>query len=501
MNINEIKAKYIENIKILNAYSHALNVFHFDHSTIAPKKGMDERNETLSILSNIIFQKQMDPEHISLLKTLYENREKLDKYTKRLIEINYNNYIKSQFITPELQYKYSIAAANGYTSWLKAKEKQDYNLFKETLGEIIKLQQEMIELRPNKSETPYDSLLDDYEKDHNTAVLDKFFNELKEGIVPLLKQIMASNKTIREDFLTNKVKIAKQEKFSLYLLKLIGFDLDAGLLSTTEHPFTSKISNHDVRVTTHYYENLFVSNIFSTIHEGGHAIFGQNEPSEVINHYVDNNMSAAMHECISRMYENMVGRSKEFIHTIYPKFSKLFKSEFKDVTETELYEAINAVHPSLIRIEADELTYCLHIIIRYEIERDLINGNISVDDAKQAWNQKYYDYLGVTPDNDSTGILQDVHWSDGSFGYFPSYALGNAYAAQIFYKMQNEIDVLGLIKQGKVTSVKKWLTKNVFNHASMMDPNEWIVKITGEPLNTKYYIEYLKNKFTDLYNL
>ena len=381
MNINEIKTKYIENLKLINAYSHALKVFHFDHSTIAPKKSMAERNDTLSILSNIIFQKQMDSEHIELLKTLYNNRNELDEYTKRLVEINYNNYIKSQFITPELQYKYSLATSNGYTAWLEAKEKQDYNLFKEALGEIIKLQQEMIALRPTQLNSPYDSLLDDYEKDHNTLVLDKFFNELKAGIIPLLKQIMSSNKRIREDFLTNKVKISKQESFSLYLLKLIGFDLDAGLLSTTEHPFTSKISTHDVRVTTHYYENLFVSNIFSTIHEGGHAIFGQNEPLEVVNHLVDDNMSAAMHECISRMYENMVGRSKEFIHTIYPKFSKLFKSEFKDVTENELYEGINAVHPSLIRIESDELTYCLHIIIRYEIERDLINGTLSVENA------------------------------------------------------------------------------------------------------------------------
>lgn len=501
MNINDIKSKYLDNIKIINAYMHALNVFHFDHSTIAPKKGMEERNETLSILSNIIFQKQMDPNHIALLKTLYENKEKLDKYTRRLVELNYERYVKSQYITPELQFKYSVASSNGYTSWLKAKEKQDYNLFKDSLGEIIKLQQKMISLRPNKMNTPYDSLLDDYEKSHNTKVLDKFFNELKAGIIPLLDQIKSSSKQIREDFLTNKVKISKQEKFSLYLLKLIGFDLDAGLLSTTEHPFTSKISTHDVRVTTHYYENLFVSNIFSTIHEGGHAIFGQNEPSEVVKHHVDDNMSAAMHECISRMYENMVGRSKEFVHAIYPKFNKLFKSEFKDVSEQELYEGINAVHPSLIRIEADELTYCLHIIIRYEIERDLINGVLTVDDAKKAWNYKYFEYLGVIPNNDSEGILQDVHWSDGSFGYFPSYALGNAYAAQIFNKMQKEIDVLNLIKEGNVTSVKKWLTKNVFNYASMLDPNEWIIKVTGEPLNTKYYIEYLQNKFKDLYNL
>lgn len=501
MNIKEIKDKYLENIKIINAYRHALNVFHFDHSTIAPIKGRQERNETLSILSNIIFQKQMDEDHINLLKTLYKEQHLLDQYTKRLVNLHYENYIKSQFITPDLQLKYSIAANNGYSAWLEAKEKQDYNLFKNELNEIIKLQQEMLKLRPNQKDTLYDALLDDYEKDHNTNILDKFFNELKEGIIPLLKQIINSKKFIREDFLTNTVKIDKQEKFSLYLLKLIGFDLDAGLLSTTEHPFTSKISNNDVRVTTHYYENLFVSNIFSTIHEGGHAIFGQNEPREVLDHFVGDNMSSAMHECISRMYENMIGRSKEFVHAIYPEFKKQFKSEFKDVTELELYEAINAVHPSLIRIEADELTYCLHIIIRYEIERDLINGKVTVDDAKDLWNQKYNEYLGVTPDNDSTGILQDVHWSDGSFGYFPSYALGNAYAAQIFNKMQSEIDVLNEIKNGNVVAVKQWLTENVFKYASMYDPNDWIIKVTGEKLNTKYYIDYLNKKFKAIYHL
>lgn len=501
MKTAELLEKYYQIKKEIQAYYHVLGIFGFDHQTIAPKKSIEKQNETMSIISNIVYKKQMDPENIELLKELYNRKNELNEYQKREIELSYDSYQKMINVTPELQMEYSIAANNGYMNWLNAKNNQDFNLFKDSLAKIVELQQQMVASRPNQKATLYDTILDDYEKNQTSEELDQFFNELKTGIICLLNDIKKSKKVIRTDFLSNKVKINKQEKFSYYLLKLIGFDLDAGVLSTTEHPFTSKIDDNDVRLTTHYYENMFVSNIFSTIHEGGHAIFGQNEPEILSKYFVTDKMSAAMHETISRMYENMVARSEEFIHVIYPKFHKLFKSEFSDVTEQQLYEAVNVVEPSLIRIEADELTYCLHIIIRYEIEKELLNGRINVEKAKELWNQKYQEYLGVTPQNDSEGILQDVHWSDGSFGYFPSYALGNVYAAQIFNKMQKEIDILALIKDGKVTKVKEWLSKNVFDKASMLDPKEWIIAITGEPLNTKYYLEYLNNKYRKLYEL
>lgn len=203
---------------------------------------------------------------------------------------------------------------------------------------------------------------------------------------------------------------------------------------------------------------------------------------------------------MSRMYENMIGRSEEFINLIYKKFSSVFRKEFKDVSEKELYEGANVVHPSLVRTEADELTYCIHIIIRYELEKDLINQKITTEHLDEIWNQKYQEYLGVHADNYAEGLMQDVHWSDGSFGYFPSYAIGTVYAAQIMHKMKQEIDVDNLIKQNKLKEIKKWLSKNAFNNASLLDPDQWIKQITGEEINTKYYLEYLENKLSKIYN-
>lgn len=276
--------------------------------------------------------------------------------------------------------------------------------------------------------------------------------------------------------------------------------MSATVLMATEHPFTTNFGPEDVRVTTHYYENNFISNIFSTLHEGGHALLMQNEPQEFYDNHNSNNMSNAMHECISRFYENIIGRSPEFISFVYPKLMEIMGDDFKDVSEQELYEAVNISKPSLIRTEADELSYSLHVLIRYEIEKALVNGEIKVDDIPTLWNAKYKEYLGVEVPDDSMGCLQDVHWTSG-FGYFPSYALGNAYGAQILAAMEKDFDVFGEVKKGNLLAVLRWFKEHVFNIASQLNPDEWIKKITGESLNPDYYLDYLEKKYTTIYNL
>ena len=268
--------------------------------------------------------------------------------------------------------------------------------------------------------------------------------------------------------MSREVPIEKQEQFSNYILETIGFDFSRGCIATTEHPFTDTLSKDDTRVTTHYYLNQFVSNIFTIAHEGGHALFGQNQDDEDFNHYIDDSMTLGMHESVSRFYENILGRSKAFIHLIYPKFKEIFGDIFFDVSEEELYEAVNEVKPSLIRTEADELTYSLHIIIRYEIEKDIINNKVDLKDIKALWNKKYEEYLGVTPTNDSEGILQDVHWSSG-FGYFPTYALGNIYNAMYYNSMKEKLDVDKLIRENKMDVILKYMTENVFKDANKLD--------------------------------
>ena len=280
----------------------------------------------------------------------------------------------------------------------------------------------------------------------------------------------------------------------------MGFDFSRGCIATTEHPFTDTLSKDDTRVTTHYYLNQFVSNIFTIAHEGGHALFGQNQDDEDFNHYIDDSMTLGMHESVSRFYENILGRSKAFIHLIYPKFKEIFGDIFFDVSEEELYEAVNEVKPSLIRTEADELTYSLHIIIRYEIEKDIINNKVDLKDIKALWNKKYEEYLGVTPTNDSEGILQDVHWSSG-FGYFPTYALGNIYNAMYYNSMKEKLDVDKLIRENKMDVILKYMTENVFKDANKLDSKTWIKKITNKDIDSSYFLKYLEDKYVELYRL
>ena len=256
-----------------------------------------------------------------------------------------------------------------------------------------------------------------------------------------------------------------------------------------------------MRVTTHYYEDSFISNVFTTLHEGGHALFMQNEPEELHRNHCDNNMSNAMHETISRFYENLIGRSEEFIACVSPKIREYAGGTFDDISDRELYEAVNVARPGLIRTEADELSYCLHILIRYELEKALLNGEITVDEIPALWNAKYKEYLGVDVPDDAHGCLQDVHWSGYAFGYFPSYALGNAYGVQILRTMERDFDVFGAVREGRLTAIRDWLVEHVFSIASLSTPDEWIRAITGESLNVNYYLDYLEEKFKRIYDL
>ena len=367
------------------------------------------------------------------------------------------------------------------------------------MATLIDFTRRSIDLRDEKKPTYYDSLLDDYEKGNDHVQLDAFFGALKERIVPLMKRIVAEGKPIREDFLTRSCPIPEQEAFSKYLLRIEGLRESALVLMTTEHPFTTNFGANDVRVTTHYFEDNFISNIFSTLHEGGHALFMQNEPQEFYANHAANAMSNAMHETISRFYENLIGRSEAFIHFVYPKLLEI-SGNLSDVSERELYEAVNIARPSLIRTEADELTYSLHILIRYELEKAFINGDITVDKIPALWNAKYKEYLGIDVPNDVDGCLQDVHWT-GMFGYFPSYALGNAYGVQILRTMQKDFDVFAAVERGELSKVADWLREYVFSCASVMDPDEWIRHITGESLNPDYYLSYLEEKYSKLYEL
>ena len=497
----EQKLKRLKEIlALLRKYEHALGIISFDFETIVPRDGREEEGEILDFFSNESFKIATSDEMKKLIPELYQNRDKIkDELDVKLVEILYEDYEKTKNMTPEFQLKSSNLHSRAYSIWLEAKEKKDYNVYKKAFEDIIQIDKEAINLRDKKFENYYDNLLNDCEKGMLQEDLDPFFQELKEGLIELINKIKNSKHVIRRDFINRPVPIYKQEEFSNYLLKINGFDLNKGALSTTEHPFTMPVAKNDVRVTTHYFENNFLSNIYSIVHEGGHAIFMQNERECDYEHFINENPTNGMHESVSRFYENIIARSKEYVHLIYPKFKELFK-EFEDVSEQELYEAINIVEPTLIRVDADEVTYCLHIIIRYEMEKMICNGELSMEDIPAMWNKLYKDYLGIDVPNDAEGVLQDVHWT-GGFGYFPSYAIGNCYNAMYLKRIEKELPFRELIKKGDFTAINKWMKDVVFAHANVLTPKEWIKEITGQALSPKPFLEYLNNKYKEIYKL
>ena len=489
--------------RILNeaeAYDRTVGKLNFDLECTCPEDGMDQAGEDMAILGKRIFSLTHSKRYVGLLTALKRDGEGLTDRQKRAVEMLWRDYEKEKNLTSAFAYEYSRAEARAYAAWLKAKKASDFSLFAPAFSKMIDLARKAVALRDKKYPTPYDALLDDYEPGGSIPQLDAFFDALKARILPLVKRIAEEGRPIRTDFLTRPVPIEKQERFSRAILDLEGLRRSSLVLSTTEHPFTDHYGPHDVRVTTHYYENNFVSNIFTTLHEGGHALFMQNEPAEYYADFVADNMTSAMHETISRFFENIVGRSEAFIRYLYPTFQKIGGKTFRDVSETELYLAVNESKPGLNRCESDELTYPIHVLIRYELEKAFVNGEIKVQEIPAAWNERYKEYLGVDVPSDAEGCLQDVHWT-GMYGYFPSYALGNAYGAQILRTMEREFDVFAAIERGDLHKIGDWLTEKVFSIASLCDPDEWIKKITGESLNVDYYLDYLETKFKKIYAL
>ncbi len=484
----------------LAVYGRTVGKLNFDLECSAPPEGMEQAGKDMAFLGKRVHTLTHSKKYVELLRSLHEDPGELTLAQRKTVEHLYDGWKRTKNHTARFAYEMDLCYNKAYEDWLRGKNASDFSLFRDSLSAVVDFTRRDIQLRDEKKDTVYDTCLDDYEKGGSEEQLDAFFGALKERIVPLMRRIVAEGKPIREDFLTRPCPIPEQEAFSRYLLELEGLRKTALVLMTTEHPFTTNFGPRDVRVTTHYHEDSFLSNIFTTLHEGGHALFMQNEPEEFHQNHTANAMSSAMHECISRFYENIIGRSEAFIRFVYPKLQEVSPSVMEGVSERELYEAVNISRPSLIRTEADELTYALHIMIRYEIEKELVDGRLSVDEVPALWNAKYKEYLGVDVPDDAHGCLQDVHWSFG-FGYFPSYALGNAYGAQILRTMERDFDVFAAVERGELEKVLSWLRDHVFSVASVMDPDEWIRHITGESLNVNYYLDYLENKYKALYEL
>ena len=396
--------------------------------------------------------------------------------------------------------EYSILISKSQNIWAEAKVNNNYSLFKSTLKEIIDFNKRYVKYLETENLKGYDVLLDIYEEGMTKEKYDKFFSLLKEEIVPLVKQIKEKN--INKDILSGRLfDVNKQKEFADYLMDVMCFDKSRGLIKESEHPFTSGYGTTDVRITNHYYEDLLISGIFSCIHELGHATYEQQSNPTLDSTLLGGGASMAMHESQSRFYENIVGRSYNFWVSHYPKLKSIFSEELKDVSLDDFYRYINNVECSLIRTEADELTYPLHIMVRYEIEKLIIESDVDVDKLPAIWNNLYKEYLGIDVPTDKEGILQDIHWAGGSFGYFPTYALGSAYGAQMLESIKKDLDFEKEIGKENLKQINEWLKNKIHNFGSTKTPDELLNISTGESFDAKYYVEYLKNKFSKIYSL
>ncbi len=497
------KLDYVKEILTeIENYAHAGRIITYDQETICPVRGMKEQGEITAFLSNQAFKLQKQEKFIESAEYLYKHKDELDEWDLALAEGLHRDYVKSKNITPSKQLEFALIYNKAFVDWTDARGKSDFSLFRDSLLKVKEADEESIRLRDHEGEEPsvYDQILDNYERGITSKKLDECFDDCKERLIPLLKKITKSPKKIRRDFLGIEVSKQQQEEMAKWLLETMQFDFERGAFTTSEHPFTEGLGRDDTRVTTHYYPNQFSSSMYSIIHEGGHALFDSNQPRENYDHFITGNKTLGMHESVSRMYENRIGRSKAFVHFIYPKVCEIFPQVMDGVSEKELYEALNIVEPSLIRTEADEFTYTFHIIIRYEIEKELFDGKLAVADIPVRWSEKYNEYLGVTPKSDREGVLQDVHWASG-FGYFPTYAIGNMYNAMYYNRMKNEIDIDGTIGAGDFTKVNSWMKENVFKMADRLSPSEWIQDITGRELTAKDFLDYIEEKYSELYEL
>lgn len=483
----------------MDIYRHAAKVLQYDQETICPEKAMEEQGEITAFLENKAFALTKTKKYIDAVAFLYKNKSMLDEFDQAMITCEYEDYLKNKNLTSAMNHRFSLIYNKAFVDWVNAKQKSDFSVFEASLGKVRDTEIRKIGLRERKMKNSYDNLLDDYEKGMTVKDLDDYFEKCKERLIPLLQKIVCSKKKIRTDFLSRAVTKAQQEEMAAYLLKIMGFDFTRGAFTTSEHPFTDDLGRNDVRVTTHYYSDMFYSSMFSIIHEGGHALFEQYQPQENYEHHLYNK-TMGQHESVSRFYENRIGRSRSFIHLIYPKAKEIFPQVFADVSEQEFYEAMNVVQPSLIRTESDEFTYTFHIIIRYELEKEIIGGNVCIADLPEMWNRKYEEYLGIRPQNDRDGILQDMHWTSG-FGYFPTYALGNMYNAMYYNRMAQDLDIEKCIADGQLSRINDWMKKHVWEKADRQAPKKWLNEITERDFTPDDFLDYLTEKYTEIYEL
>ena len=485
---------------------HTQAVVSWDQETQMPDAGNEERSEQLALLEGIMHQKLTSPEVGRLLSSLGADDDKpegkgdFNVEDKAFVREMFRNYKRASRLPESLVTEMTRQSGLAHTSWVNARKNADFSLFEESLTKIIELNREKAE-KIGYMEHPYDALLDEYEPWMTTSQVEGVFGPLGKKLANLTARIAFADQ-LDTSFLKKSYPTDLQDCFGRSVIEKIGYPTERGRLDISAHPFTTTLGTNDVRITTRYDEKLVLSGLFSNIHESGHALYELGVGKKIQGNLLANGVSLGIHESQSRFWENVVGRSKSFWEGFYPDFQKLFPAQTEGVGLDAFHRAVNEVSPSLIRVEADEVTYSLHVILRFEIEKAMLSGDIKVSSLPDEWNKRMKSLLGVVPANDSEGVLQDVHWSAGLIGYFPTYALGNLYASQFKNTMDSEMpDMDDLVRRGDFSKILEWLRENIHQHGMVYPAADLCKRVTNEDLNPDYFTNYLESKYSGIYGL
>ena len=496
--MNGDAARFKSILALKEAYRHASAVMTYDGMTAAPKNAAAGAAAASALLAREEYALTDNAGYARLLERLTADPE-TDALTRIEAERELKALERRMRIPKEVFAEHKRITGEAFAKWQAAKANNDHSLFAPHLDAVFKSAARIAAFAEPDME-PYSYWLDVNEDGLTEQKLGELFERIKNETVPLIKKITALPKP-DASFLHVLYPIEDQREFSEELRKLMGIDPDRCTLGEAEHPYTTFISRNDVRMTTHYYERSLTANMFSVLHEGGHALYELNIAEELDGSPLAHGASAGMHESQSRFYENVIGRSRAFTRLILPRLKRRFPKQLEGVTEEEFFRAVNRAEPTLKRTEADELTYCLHIIIRYELEKRMLRSELAAEDLPREWNALCEEYLGITPPTDAEGCLQDMHWGSGLIGYFPTYALGNAYGAQIFAAMQRGLDVDVLTEKGDIPALTAWLTERIYRFGGTKRPTELIKQCCGGEFDPGYYTAYLKGKYSSVYGL
>lgn len=481
----------------------ARNLFEWDDQTIAPFEAAEYTSKVIGILSDEYMKSLINDDVRKLLKKLQDKKEQeeLTDTEKAIVKELNKTYEQLESVPPEEYRAFNELTSVSGRKWAKAKKDNRYEDFAPYLKKVIEYKKKFASYRVKGDKKPYEVLLGDYDECFMIKELDIFFDQIKKEIIPLLKEVAKKAETIDKSYNYLNYDIDKQKEFCKYLSGYVGFDFNKGVIGESAHPFTLQLHNHDVRITDRYMENNLESAMFSIIHESGHAIYEMNIDDSITQTPVGGGASMGMHESQSRFYENVLGRSREFWEPIYQKLVDTYSENLSGISLDHFIKGINKAAPNLIRTEADELSYCIHILIRYEIEKAIFAEEIKVDELPKVWNQKYQEYIGISPSTDSEGILQDTHWSWGEFGYFPSYAIGTAVASQLYACILDKMPLSRYLKEGNLTPIRDFLRDNIHKYGAVKNTNELLKDVCGEDFRADYYIKYLKEKYSKIYGL